>query len=207
MKKGVEIIDDPERAKVMTDPMRREILRLLSGKAMTENELAKTLGLSEASVGHHLKILKESGLIKMVRQEAEEHGILQKFYGTIAHAFFIDCRKMPLEIERYFMPGNVERARAVIATLIFLSHRSNHVSAEDIEEFARILASTVVDIGSKYIKPWEGDGEQAVNRIHQEALSYLQSKPSLLPENVRNLLRGAQANGPPKKRLQYADSL
>ena len=53
MKKGVEVIANVEAAKLLVDPMRREIIRLLADKAMTENELAETLGLSDPSVGHH----------------------------------------------------------------------------------------------------------------------------------------------------------
>jgi DNA-binding transcriptional ArsR family regulator len=188
MKKGVEVITAPEKARVLVDPMRREMMRLLAERARTEHELAQTLGLSEPSVGHHLRILREHGLIRIGREEAEEHGILQKFYETTSHAYFIDSRKMPLEIERYFMAANLERARGIVAALNMIKHRTEYVSAKELEEFAEVVASTIVEVASRYAKRWEGDGEEIISRVYRTALSSLQAKPTSLPETVRGLL-------------------
>jgi DNA-binding transcriptional ArsR family regulator len=188
MRKDVEVISDPAKAKVLVDPMRREVVRLLTDHARTEHDLARTLGLSEPSIGHHLKILRDAGLIKMVRQEAEGHGILQKFYETTSHAYFIDSRKMPVEIERYFMAANLERARGIVAALNMIKRRTEYVSARELEEFAKILASTIVDVASRYTKRWEGGAEEIISRVYRAALSDLQAKPTSLPESVRGLL-------------------
>jgi len=188
MKKGVDVITDPEKAKVLVDPMRREMMRLLAEHSRTERELAQTLGLSEPSVGHHLKILREHALIRIDREEAEEHGILQKFYETTSHTYLIDSRKMPLEIERYFMAVNLERARGIVAALNIIRRRTEYVSARELEEFAKVLASTIVDVASRYTKRWEGGAEEIISRVYRAALSDLQAKPTSLPETVRGLL-------------------
>jgi DNA-binding transcriptional ArsR family regulator len=185
---GVEVITDPERAKVLVDPMRREMVRLLAQRAMTENELAEALGLSDPSVGHHLKILAQSGLIRVVRKEAERHGILQKFYETKALAHFIDPRAMPLEVERYFMPVSLERARGIVAALSIITREPEQVSTEELEQFTKILASAIVDAAPKYLKRWKGDREELIIRIYRDALTRLLGKPNMLPEEVRHLL-------------------
>jgi DNA-binding transcriptional ArsR family regulator len=189
---GVEVITDPERAKVLVDPMRREMVRLLAQRAMTENELAETLGLSDPSVGHHLKILAQSGFIRVVRKEAEQHGILQKFYETNALAHFIDPRAMPLDVERYFMPVSLERARGIVAALSIITGEPEQVSTEELEQFTKILASAIVDAAPKYLKRWKGDREELIIRIYRDALARLLDKPNMLPEKVRHLLLEAK---------------
>jgi DNA-binding transcriptional ArsR family regulator len=188
---GVELIRDPEKAKVMVDPMRREVVRLLAQRAMTENELAEALGLSDPSVGHHLKILGRHGLIRLARKEVEEHGIVQKFYETSALAYVIDPQAMPLEVERYFMPVSLERARGPIAALSIVTGEAKQVSTEELEQFAKIFTSAIVQAASRHSKRWKGDREELIIKIYRDALTHLVGKPGVLPERVRQLLLGA----------------
>lgn len=188
MRKTVELIKDPKKAKVLVDPMRREVLRLLSERAMTENELAEALGLSDPSVGHHLKILSKSGLIRIARKEVEEHGIVQKFYETTSLVYVVAAQGMPLEIERYFMPVRLERARGVIAALGTYGRESRRINAKDVEEFGKILDSAVLQVASRYSKERNEEREAVINRIYRDALRRLLEKPDLLPERIRDLL-------------------
>lgn len=186
--KAVEIIVDLERARVLVDPMRREIVRLLSNGGKTENELAEILGLSDPSVGHHLKILRDSGLIRLARQEVGKHGIVEKFYESNARIYFIDSKKMPLEIERYFMPISLERARGIIAAAEVMLDKSQEFSAPEVEEFARALASALVQVAPRFSRPWNGEREELVGRVYKEALAQVLRKPAALPQKVRSVL-------------------
>ena len=47
----------------MADPTRREILTLLQKHDMTAGEIADRFELTNATVSHHLKILREAGLV------------------------------------------------------------------------------------------------------------------------------------------------
>jgi DNA-binding transcriptional ArsR family regulator len=171
--------------------MRREIVRLLGDGGKTENDLAGILGLSDPSVGHHLKILREFGLVRMTRQEVGEHGIVEKFYEANARIYFVDSKKMPLEIERYFMPISLERARGIIAVAEVMLNDSQEFSAAEVEEFARALASAVVQLAPKFSKPWKGGREELVGRVYKEALAQLLRKPELVPQRLENLLLAA----------------
>lgn len=186
--KAVQIIGDPERARVLVDPMRREIVRLLGDGGKTENELAGILGLSDPSVGHHLKILRELGLVRMTKQEIGEHGIVEKFYESNARIYVVDSKEMPLEIERYFMPISLERARGIIAAVEVILNMSQEFSAAEVEEFARALTSAVVQLAPRFSRPWKGGREQLVGRVYKDALAQLLRKPELVPPKVRDLL-------------------
>lgn len=187
-KRTIAIVTAPEKAKVLVDPMRREILRLLSGQPMTQNELAETLGLSNTSVAHHVRLLLNIGLVTVQREEKELHGILQKFYETTFLAYFIDTRKLPLDIQRYFMPTNLERVRGILVALSATKGQVQLVPTKDLEEFARVLASTIAEVAPKFERVKALDREEVVERVHFEALGQLIAKPELVPESVNKLL-------------------
>jgi DNA-binding transcriptional ArsR family regulator len=192
MTQGAEVITNPRTARILVDPMRREMLRLLAERAMTENELADALGLSNPSVGHHLKILKDAGLIRVSRREIEAHGIQQKFYETSALAYFVDGRKMPLEIERYFMPVGLERARGILAAFNVIHGEPKSIATRELEEFARILSASVIVAAAKQSRQTKAGREEVMGRIYRDALSQIIASPDLLPQNLRRLLAAAK---------------
>jgi ArsR family transcriptional regulator len=53
--------------KALSDPTRREILRLLSGGERTAGELASSFDMTKPSMSHHFAILKEADLIQSRR--------------------------------------------------------------------------------------------------------------------------------------------
>lgn len=55
----------------IADPVRRDIIKLLSGNTLTVNEVAEKFEVSRPAISKHLKILKECGIIT-IRQEGRE---------------------------------------------------------------------------------------------------------------------------------------
>jgi ArsR family transcriptional regulator len=53
--------------KALSDPTRREILRLLSGGERTAGELAASFDMTKPSMSHHFAVLKEADLIRSRR--------------------------------------------------------------------------------------------------------------------------------------------
>ena len=53
--------------KALSDPTRREILRLLSRGEKTAGELAERFDMSKPSMSHHFAVLKEADLISSRR--------------------------------------------------------------------------------------------------------------------------------------------
>jgi putative molybdopterin biosynthesis protein len=77
-----------ERIKLLADPRRMEILRLLMASAATLTQLARTLHHSPAWVRHHLKTLESADLIEMV--EIRTTGkVTEKFYRARADAIIL----------------------------------------------------------------------------------------------------------------------
>jgi ArsR family transcriptional regulator, arsenate/arsenite/antimonite-responsive transcriptional repressor len=54
--------------KALSDPTRREILRILSGGERTAGELAEPFDMTKPSMSHHFSVLKEADLIRSRRE-------------------------------------------------------------------------------------------------------------------------------------------
>ena len=167
---SVKCVRKPSEAKILYEPMRREILRLLSKTPMTQTQLAKKLGLQVPTVGHHLSALKSYGFVTVKRQEPGKHGIVEKYYESTAQLYFIDRRIMPLEIRRYYMPIDIERARGVLACAM-MQLKNFDPPAALMEGFAETLSTRIAEIASRYETPIsEEDPEVVVGRLYCEAL-------------------------------------
>ncbi len=72
---------DVGTARVLSDPTRIRILEILEeqGEANT-TQLAEALGVSKATVSHHMKILQNAGIVEVVRTEGGS-GIPKKYYA------------------------------------------------------------------------------------------------------------------------------
>jgi ArsR family transcriptional regulator, arsenate/arsenite/antimonite-responsive transcriptional repressor len=57
--------------KAISDPTRREILKLLSRKDMTAGDIADRFDISKPSISHHLNVLKQAGLVTDERRGQE----------------------------------------------------------------------------------------------------------------------------------------
>ena len=67
--------------KALSDPTRREILRLLSHGEKTAGELAERFDVTKPSMSHHFAVLKEAGLI-ISRREGQQ--IWYRINSTVA---------------------------------------------------------------------------------------------------------------------------
>lgn len=173
----MKIVVDMESAEILKDPIRRQILELLAEDEMTEAEVAKKLEFSQASISHHMKELRRTRLVEMVRTEAEEHGILQKFYRASARLIMIDYEKMPYSIRRYTLALYVERVRGAMAALA-QGNPGVTLTRDDVELLSDTLAKEVVSVarglGREYA---HRSREEMVLGIYSTALTRVASKP------------------------------
>ena len=61
----------PDVFKALSDPTRREILRLLRRSDLTAGAIADNFEMSKPSVSHHLSTLKAAGLVHAERRGQE----------------------------------------------------------------------------------------------------------------------------------------
>src|SRR6185437_9516112 len=84
-------ISDLETLKVVTDPLRLNIVNLLRGEPRTAKELAKALHLSQTKLYYHIGLLEQHGLIRVVETRLVS-GILEKQYQATAYKLSVDRR-------------------------------------------------------------------------------------------------------------------
>jgi DNA-binding transcriptional ArsR family regulator len=140
------VVRDEKTAMLLVDPMRRTILNLLADRSFTESQLSGSLGLTDASIGHHLRILLRSRLIKIERRELESHGIMQNFYRSVALCIVVDIERMSKSVAKYFFPINIERIRGAFAAL---SARRRALSSKELDVIAENLAIQIAREAAK----------------------------------------------------------
>ncbi len=179
----VQVIRSESEAKVLIDPIRREILRLLAAEPLSGAGLAKTLGLSPPSVSHQLTALRKGGFVSVARRVEGDHGIVQKFYRPSAQVYVTDKRALPLSIVRYFTPYHVERARGMVAGL-GLFRDGFRLTSRALEKAAWDFSSCLVEAAQKHTgMTTYADPEFLVCRLYRHALEDLvRSDPAVFPK-------------------------
>jgi DNA-binding transcriptional ArsR family regulator len=172
---AVYIVDDAKIASVLVDPMRRAILNLLRQKPMTQAQLANELGLSGASLNHHMKILRSKRLVTIAKREVERHKIMQIFFKSVAYLFVYDLISLPKDISRYFYPVSLERARVLISILMLKEKSFKTDQNPEITNYlAERLSELIVKTARKYeLRNVESTYEGIVFEIYAKAVSEL----------------------------------
>jgi len=107
-------LEDAEKIELVADFERSEILRLLDKRPMTETQLSEAFGLTKASIGYHLNLLMEGGLIEIAKTEVEEHGIMQKYYASKAAVFVPDFDRAAEQVNKQLIHSKKEWLRGVL---------------------------------------------------------------------------------------------
>ena len=81
-------LSEPSQVKALGHPLRNTILGLLHERAATVNELAAALERPKSTVAHHVKVLREAGLVQVVRTR-RVRAIEERFYGRTARLFYV----------------------------------------------------------------------------------------------------------------------
>ncbi len=84
----IEQIKDFDQIKIVTDPNRLAILRLLMAGPATLTQLGRVMGEHPAWVRHHLKQLEAAGLVEMKTAQVSG-GFVEKYYQAKARAFLL----------------------------------------------------------------------------------------------------------------------
>jgi DNA-binding transcriptional ArsR family regulator len=79
-------LEQPEQLRALFDDTRHLIVALLSDKAATVSQLADVLGRPKGTIGYHMKVLEDAGLVRVIRTE-KVRAIEAKYYGRTARIF------------------------------------------------------------------------------------------------------------------------
>ena len=78
----------PAQVKAIGHPLRTTILGLLHERAATVTELAIAVGRPKSTVAHHVRVLVDAALLKVVRTR-RVRAIEERFYGRTARMFYV----------------------------------------------------------------------------------------------------------------------
>ncbi len=81
-------VSDPKVVKAMFDPVREVVLDLLLERAATVTELAEALRRPKSTVAHHVGVLFDADLVRVVRTR-RVRAIEERFYGRTARLFAV----------------------------------------------------------------------------------------------------------------------
>ncbi|HWO15742.1 MAG TPA: winged helix-turn-helix domain-containing protein [Solirubrobacterales bacterium] len=119
--------------KALAHPLRVHILALLNERVASPNQLANQLGERLGDVSYHIKALKESDCIELVRTEPRR-GAVEHFYRATKHAFFSDedWEQLPMSVKPS-MSANllrdiVDDAMAAMEAGTFYARSDHHLS-------------------------------------------------------------------------------
>lgn len=85
----VYIIRDLETLKVIADPIRNQILEVLSNQPLNVKEVAEKLGLAPSKLYYHFNMLEKVNLICVV-ETRQVANLIEKYYQTTSHSVDID---------------------------------------------------------------------------------------------------------------------
>lgn len=144
---------------------------------MTQTELAKVLSSTKSAIGYHLRQLHKANLIYVIKTEAENHGILQKFYSPIANIIISTYDQTPDDVKRYFIQVQIEHIIGMIAAYNGSMNYGN-VSPTTIEKLASLLWKQVEDVCKKYQDKNSVQNTESLKiKIYADAVSTLKNTP------------------------------
>ncbi len=82
----VKMISDPKAFQLLADETRRKMIYLLRVKDMTVSQIAEQMQLTTQAIYHHIRKLKDVGIIEVAREERVGH-FIETYYRTTAEIF------------------------------------------------------------------------------------------------------------------------
>jgi DNA-binding transcriptional ArsR family regulator len=84
----LRVVSSPRELRAMADPLRSTLLELVLERAATVGELAAAVGRPKSTVAHHVGVLVDADMLKVVRTR-RVRAIEERFYGRTARIFYV----------------------------------------------------------------------------------------------------------------------
>jgi DNA-binding transcriptional ArsR family regulator len=139
----------PSQVKALSHPVRTAILHLLHERAATVSELAVALERPKSTVAHHVKVLADGGLLRVVKTR-RVRAIEERFYGRTARMFYIavdrgaDGDELPRDFNDFEVAAG-ESAAAFREGKLWGFLRHARISEAQVSEFWERMAELVTE--------------------------------------------------------------
>ncbi|MFI6316736.1 ArsR/SmtB family transcription factor [Nonomuraea sp. NPDC050556] len=133
------VLTEPAQVRALGDPLRNTILGLLHERAATVTELAAAVKRPKGTVAHHVNVLVEAGLLRVVRTR-RVRAIDERFYGRTARMFYVGSGQsagsdpLPLDFNDFEVAAR-ESAGAYQAHQLWAFIRHARLSEQEAAEF------------------------------------------------------------------------
>lgn len=84
--KAFKLITDPQAFQLLGDETRRRVIYLLRAKEMTVSQIAGELNLTPQAIYHHIRKLRDAGMVEVAREERVDH-FIETYYRASAEIF------------------------------------------------------------------------------------------------------------------------
>lgn len=149
-------LTSPEQYRALFEDTRLQIISALNERAATTSELAAVLGKPKGTIGYHLKVLAEAGLVHVVRTK-KVRALEAKYYGRTARVFhYHRVNEGAGAAERAISTAAAEIAQVPTgrASAVLGYMRYARIADDRAEEFARRLTDLLMEFAGE---PRAGD--------------------------------------------------
>jgi DNA-binding transcriptional ArsR family regulator len=87
-------VTSPAQLRAMADPLRGTLLDLLLERGATVAELAAAVKRPKSTVAHHVNVLVEAGMLRVVRTR-RVRAVEERYYGRTARMFYVGVVSQP----------------------------------------------------------------------------------------------------------------
>lgn len=160
-------ITEPSQYRALFEDTRAQIVGILLERAATTSELAGLLGKPKGTVGHHLKVLEEAGLVHVVRTKAVR-ALEAKYYGRTARVFYFQRVEDAVGAAPRLLQRASEEVAAALASptwapddprALDVNRRDVRIASDRAREFAHRLADLMLEFADE---PRSGDTTYAL---------------------------------------------
>ena len=144
----------PAQYRALFEETRQSIISLLSERAATITELAAALGKPKGTVGHHMKVLADAGLVHVVRTQ-QVRALVAKYWGRTARIFWFRRTGAAIGGAQRIMEsaavevGHREAGPEDERGVLDVNRRDVRIPADRAAEFADRLADLLIEFADQ----------------------------------------------------------
>jgi DNA-binding transcriptional ArsR family regulator len=105
------VVTAPKQLRALADPLRATLLDLLLERAATVAELAAAVQRPKSTVAHHVNVLVDAGMLRVVRTR-RVRAIDERYYGRTARLFRVGVVRRPGDTETFLCTNALSVAAA-----------------------------------------------------------------------------------------------
>jgi DNA-binding transcriptional ArsR family regulator len=141
------VISTEQQFKAISDMARSRILGVIQYQPLTAKQIAQRLQATPGAIGHHLHVLEEAGLVKIVARRLTR-GIVASYYTRAARMFDYD---LPPEV-RGFLPINLDIFSRVQAELMdsIVSYEEKDLERSDAFPHVRLSSEKALEYQQRF---------------------------------------------------------